>query len=215
MHHKTDHPATCSQHCCEDQCFHNHLAAAAMCSSSCTQQSLQAAHPRSTGAGTCQRGNPTCIADSRPRSTGRSACQKGTQHTSQAADQSQQEEVPVRKAPNMHHRQQRKVNRKRYLSERHPTCIAGSRQRWLGRGTCQRGTQHASQAADQDQQEEAPVREAGVAVVRQLIRGSSQQGTAIAASHHRRHHSRLVAALLLQELQVQPCGHRDLIAGLV
>ena len=139
MHHKTDHPATCSQHCCEDQCFHNHLAAAAMCSSSRTQQSLQAAHPRSTGAGTCQRGNPTCIADSRPRSTGRGACQKGTQHTSQAADQSQQEEVPVRKAPNIqhrqqtqgqqeqvpirkapniHHRQQTKVNSNRYLSER-------------------------------------------------------------------------------------------------
>ena len=54
-----------------------------------------------------------------------------------------------------------------------------------------------------------------MAVVRQLIRGSGQQGTAVAASHHRGHHSRLVAALLLQELQVQLGGHRDLVAGLV
>ena len=52
-------------------------------------------------------------------------------------------------------------------------------------------------------------------MIRQLIRGSGQQGTAVAASHHRGHHSRLVAALLLQELQVQPGGHRDLVAGLV
>ncbi len=97
-------------------------------------------------------------------------------------------------------------------------------------------TQHALQAADkgqqeevpvrkalnmpcrqqnQGQQEEIPVRKAGVAVIRQLIRGSGQQGTAVAASHHRGHHRRLVAALLLQELQVQPGGHRDLVAGLV
>ncbi len=146
-----------------------------------------------------------------------------------------QQQSAAAHAPNMHRRQQTKVNRKRYLSERHPTCIAGSRQRSTT-GTCQKGTQYASRAADQGQQEEAPVkkapniqhrqqtqgqqeeapvRKAGVAVVRQLIRGSGQQGTAVAASHHRGHHSRLVAALLLQELQVQPGGHRDLVAGLV
>jgi hypothetical protein len=73
---------------------------------------------------------------------------EATQHALQTADQGQQEEVPVRKAPNIHHRQQTKVNRKRYLSERHPTCITGSRERSTGRGTCQKGTQHASQAAD-------------------------------------------------------------------
>ena len=77
------------------------------------------------------------------------------QHT-----QGQQEQVPVREAPNMHCRQQTKVNKKRCLSERHPTYITGSRPKSTGRGTCQKGTQHASQAAEKGQQEEVPVRNA-------------------------------------------------------
>ncbi len=88
----------------------------------------------------------------------------------------------------------------------------------LAAATCSRSySQHASQAADkgQQEQEQVPVSKAAVAVVRELIRGSGQQGTAVTASHHRGHHSRLVATLLLQELQVQLCGHRDLIASLV
>jgi len=117
MHHKTERPATCRQHCCDEQHFHD-----------------------CPGSGKLQQ-------------------------------------------------------------VMHPTCI----------------TQHASQAADkgQQQQEQVPVSKAAVAVVRELIRGSGQQGTAVAASHHRGHHSGLVATLLLQELQVQLCGHRDLIASLV
>ena len=57
-----------------------------------------------------------------------------------------------------------------------------------------------------------PVSKAVVAMVRQLVRRPSQQSGAVAACHHGRHHSRLVASLLLQELQVEPCGHRHLIA---
>lgn len=50
-------------------------------------------------------------------------------------------------------------------------------------------------------------------VVRQFIRGSREQCCAEAPCHHGGHNSRL-AALLLQELQVELGGHSDLIARL-
>ena len=64
-------------------------------------------------------------------------------------------------------------------------------------------------------QQYVPVGKASGALVWQLIRGPGQQCAAVAAGNHRRHHSGLVAALLLQKLQVQLCGHSDLVPGLL
>lgn len=57
MHHKTERPATCSQHCCDDQHFHDCFGSGNL------QQVIQ----------------PTCITGSRQRSTGTGTgtCQQG------------------------------------------------------------------------------------------------------------------------------------------
>ena len=65
MHHKTDHPSNCSQHCCDGLWL-------CKCSGSCNLQQLM---------------HPTCIIGSRQRSPGTGTCQQGGCGGGQAAHQ--------------------------------------------------------------------------------------------------------------------------------